>query len=59
VLPEEVAGDLWLLSPQDTVTRLDGDSGEVVGKLDIATDGCSWQRMVEPSEGAIWLMTDS
>jgi len=50
--------DLWMLTSQQAVTRFDGRTGQVVAQLDVTTEGCLWERLVGPSEGSLWLMTE-
>ena len=55
-LPDDAATDLWLLSSQATISRLDGTTGEVVGQFDVTTDDCYWEVLAGPADGAFWLM---
>jgi len=55
-IAEDPAADLWLLGSQTTVSRLDGETGELVGQIDVTTDECYWERLAGPADGAIWLM---
>jgi hypothetical protein len=48
-----------VLGSQTAVSRIDGQSGALVGQLDVTNADCYWDRIAGPADGAIWLMHSS